>query len=57
MALVEQSTLEMDRSAKKKNGMGLGSVLLLDAKIQEVHVLAEWRFWKVVDGTAVMCES
>ncbi len=34
IALVEQSAPELDRSAKKRG-------LLLDAKIQEVHVLAE----------------
>jgi len=54
MGLLEQSALELDR---KRDGAGLESVLVLEAEIEEVHVLAEWRLWRVVDGLAVMCES
>ncbi|KAE9366744.1 hypothetical protein N431DRAFT_350054, partial [Stipitochalara longipes BDJ] len=55
--LLEQSVQEMDREAKERDGGGLGSVLVLEAEIEQVHVLAEWRLWRVVDGLAVMCES
>jgi hypothetical protein len=57
IGLLEQSAQELDRGARKGDGTGLGSVLVLEAEIEEVHVLAEWRLWRVVDGLAVMCES
>ncbi|KAH7370008.1 hypothetical protein BKA65DRAFT_471250 [Rhexocercosporidium sp. MPI-PUGE-AT-0058] len=57
IALLEQSAEELDRAARKRNGAGLGSVLLLEADIADVGILAEWRFWSVVDGLTVMCES
>lgn len=57
IGLLEQSAQELDRGARKRDGAGLGSVLVLEAEMEEVHVLAEWRFWRVVDGLAVMCES
>lgn len=57
IGLLEQSAQELDRGARKRGGAGLGSVLVLEAEMEEVHVLAEWRFWRVVDGLAVMCES
>jgi hypothetical protein len=55
--LLEQSAQEVNRDARKRNGAGLGSVLVVEADIEEVHVLAEWRIWRVVDGLAVLCES
>ncbi|KAH6721462.1 hypothetical protein BKA61DRAFT_590785 [Leptodontidium sp. MPI-SDFR-AT-0119] len=57
IALLEQSTEELDRAARKRNSAGLGSILVLEAEIAGVGVLAEWRFWSVVDGLAVMCEG
>jgi hypothetical protein len=57
MGLLEQSALELDRDARKRRRAGLGSVVVTEAKMGEVHVLAEWRFWKMVDGVAVICES
>ncbi|PVH73705.1 hypothetical protein DL98DRAFT_519746 [Cadophora sp. DSE1049] len=57
VALLEHSTEELDRTTRNSNGAGLGSVLVLEAEISGVGVLAEWRFWNVVDGLAVMCES
>lgn len=57
IALLEQSAEELDRAARMRNGAGLGSVLVLEAEIARVSVLAEWTFWSVVDGLAVMCES
>ncbi|KAH8897126.1 hypothetical protein GQ53DRAFT_506367 [Thozetella sp. PMI_491] len=52
--LLAQSALELDRI---RDGAGLGSVLVLEAEIEDVHVLAKWRLWKVVDGLLIMCES
>jgi hypothetical protein len=57
MVLLEQSAQELDRGARKRNGAGLGSVLVLEVDVEEVHVLAELRLWRVVDGLPVMCES
>jgi len=57
MVLLEQSAQELDRGTRKRNGTGLGSVLVLEAEVEEVHVLAELRLWRVVDGFPVMCES
>jgi hypothetical protein len=54
IGLLEESALELDRN---RDGAGLGSVLVLEAEIEEVHVLAKWMFWKIVDGLPVMCES
>lgn len=57
MGLLEQSAQELDKGWKKRGSACLGSVLMLEAEMEDVHVLAEWRFWRVVDGVAVMCES
>ena len=57
IGLLEQSAQELDRGARKRNGAGLGSVLVLEAEMEEGHVLAEWRYWRIVGGLAVMCES
>ncbi|KAG4438031.1 hypothetical protein IFR05_006490 [Cadophora sp. M221] len=57
IALLEQSAEELDRAAGKRNGAGLGSVLVLEAEIAGVGMLAEWRLWSVVNGLAVMCEG
>ncbi|KAH7363996.1 hypothetical protein BKA65DRAFT_127200 [Rhexocercosporidium sp. MPI-PUGE-AT-0058] len=57
LAFLEQSAVELDRAARRRNGAGLGSVSLLEAEVAGVSVLAEWRFWRVVDGIAIMCEG
>ncbi|KAL2072386.1 hypothetical protein VTL71DRAFT_11729 [Oculimacula yallundae] len=56
ITLLEQSAEELDRAARKRNGAGVGSVLVLRAEIASVGVLAEWRFWSVIDGLAIICE-
>lgn len=55
--VLEQSARELDTDARKRDGTGLGSMLVLEAEIEEVHVLAEWRLWRVVNGLATICES
>merc|ERR1711939_357409 len=57
IAFLEQSALELDRAARKRNGAGLGSISVLEAQIVGVGVLAEWRFWSVVDGITTTCEG
>jgi hypothetical protein len=56
IGLLEQAARELDRDARKRDA-GLGSVLVLEADIEEVRIFSEWRLWKVVDGLVVMCES
>jgi hypothetical protein len=36
---------------------GCASVFVLEAEIEEVDVLAEWRLWRIVDGLPRICES
>ncbi|CZT42593.1 uncharacterized protein RSE6_02520 [Rhynchosporium secalis] len=57
VVLLEQSAEELDRVSRKRNGAGLGSVMVFEAEVAGVSVLAEWRLWSIVDGLAVMCES
>ena len=57
IAFLEQSTMVLDRAARKRNGAGLGSISVLEAQILGVGVLAEWRFWRVVDGITITCEG
>jgi hypothetical protein len=57
VGVVEEGAHEVNRAARKRDGSNLGSVLVLEAELEEVHVLAEWRFWRIVDGMAKICES
>ena len=57
IGLLEQSVQQVNRVARQKNGAGLGSVVLVEADVEKVRVLAEWRFWRVVDGLAVLCDN
>jgi len=57
VGLLEQSVQELDKAARERDGAGLGSVLVLEADVEQVHVLAEWRVWRVIDGLPVLCES
>jgi hypothetical protein len=57
VGLLEESALEVNRAARKIDGSSLGSVLVLEAEMEGVHVLAEWKFWRIVDGLAEVCES
>ncbi|KAK0101591.1 hypothetical protein ONS95_006754 [Cadophora gregata] len=55
--LVEQSVAELYRTARMMNAAGLGSLLVLEAEVAGYGIHAEWRFWSIVDGVAVMCEG
>jgi len=57
MSLLEESAHEVNRGARKRDGSSLASVLMLEAQMEEVHVLAEWKFWRIVDDLAKVCES
>lgn len=57
IVLLEQSAQELDRGARNRDGTCLGNALVLEAEAEGVHILAEWRFWRIADGVAVMCHS
>jgi hypothetical protein len=57
IGLLKQSALELDRVVRRSYRAGLGSVAAIEADMDWVHMLGEWRFWKIVDGLAVICES
>ena len=57
VGLLEQSVHELDKVARERDGAGLGSMLVLEADIEQVHIIAEWRVWRVIDGLPVLCES
>ncbi|KAN0092215.1 hypothetical protein V8E51_018062 [Hyaloscypha variabilis] len=57
IGLLEQSVQELSKGARGRDGAGLGSSLVLEADIEQVHVLAQWSVWKIIDGLPVMCEN
>jgi hypothetical protein len=57
MGFLEQSKQQMDREARNRRLNGLGSVVVFEMNVEEVHMLAKWIFWRIVDGKAMLCEK
>ncbi|KAI9052598.1 hypothetical protein LZ554_003941 [Drepanopeziza brunnea f. sp. 'monogermtubi'] len=55
--LLERGALELDTAARKRDGRGMGSILVLEIEVAEVRVKATWRYWRIVDGLAVACKG
>ena len=52
---LELSARELDRQAREGDSGGLGSALVIEAEMEDVYVLAEWRLWSIVDGPPTIC--